>query len=171
MRIIRWIGIAIAILLGLLLVVGIAARFSDGPLAIVAGGPLISGELVSGSEPDWRFVRDIPTIELQLLEPPRSRTTWILENEGRIYIPCGYLDSPLGRIWKKWPIEAEKDGRAILRVDGKRYERQLVRVKDPATYDLLANQIQQKYHVEMAGASVDGDALWIFELAPRPGAS
>jgi hypothetical protein len=171
MRILRWFGIAIAILLGLLLSVGIAARFSDGPLAIVAGGPLVGGELVSGSEPDWRFVRDIPTIEFQLLDPPRSRTTWILEHEGRIYIPCGYLDSPLGRIWKKWPIEAEKDGRAILRVDGKRYERQLVRVKDPATYDLLANQIQQKYHVEVAGASVDGDALWIFELAPRPEAS
>ena len=52
--------------------------------------------------------KSIDTVEFQLLEPDRSRTTWILVHDGKIYIPCGYLNSAVGRIWKKWPIEAEK---------------------------------------------------------------
>ena len=51
----------------------VGARFSDGPIAIVAGGPFTSGELVSGPEPDWSFVRDVREVEFQLLEPPRAR--------------------------------------------------------------------------------------------------
>ena len=82
MRVVRWIGIVFGVILGLLLVVGIAARFSDGPLGIMAGGPLVAGEMVGGDEPEWSFVRDVETVEFQLSEPPRSRTTWILENQG-----------------------------------------------------------------------------------------
>ena len=56
----------------------VGARFADGPMGIVAGGPFRSGEMVSGQEPDWSFVRDVREVEFQLLDPPRSRTTWIL---------------------------------------------------------------------------------------------
>ena len=84
----------------------IAARFADGPIVIVACGPFTTGELVAGPEPDWSFVRDVQEVEFQLLEPPRSRTTWILEHEGKAYIPSGYMTTWWGRIWKKWPLEA-----------------------------------------------------------------
>jgi len=168
MRLVRWIGIVLAAVLGLLLIVTAAARFSDGPLVMMAGGPLVRGELVHERSPDWQFVTDIDTVEFQLIDPPRSRTTWIIQHEGKIYIPCGYLNTALGRLWKQWPIEAERDGRAILRVGDKLYERQLVRLKDPAIFEEVAKQIHQKYHVDTFGASVDRDELWIFELAPRP---
>ena len=56
-----------------------------------------------------------------------------------------------GRIWKQWPIDAELDGRAILRIDGKLYERNLVRViNDPAVPGVLA-ELGRKY---MNGAQV-----------------
>ena len=48
----------------------VSARFSDGPSGPFSGGPLVAGELVMGPEPDWSFARDIPDIELQLLDPP-----------------------------------------------------------------------------------------------------
>ena len=74
----------------------VAARFHDGPLGMIAGGPLVRGELVTGPEPDWSFVHDVPTVEFQLLSPARSRTTWILEVDGKVYIPCGYMTSAVG---------------------------------------------------------------------------
>ncbi len=48
-------------------------RFADGPNQVFSGGPLESGELHTGPEPDWSFVSEVQTIELQLLDPPRSR--------------------------------------------------------------------------------------------------
>ena len=144
----------------------IAARFADGPWEIVAGGPFASGESYSGPEPDWSFVRELPTVEFQLIDPARSRTTWVLEHEGRIYIPCGYMTTTWGRIWKRWPIEAEEDGRAILRVDGKLYDRQLVRIKSGPVIEPLTQELRRKYNARATVESVTSDYLWIFELAP-----
>lgn len=162
------------LLLGLLLMLAVGAgallgvaRFSDGPLEIIAGGPLTGGELVSGPEPDWSLIREVTTVEFQLLEPPRSRTTWILEHDGRIFIPCGYMNSTWGRIWKRWPIEAEQDGRAILRVDGKRYSRQLVRVRDPDLASFLVAELNRKYGGKATAETVAAGSLWLFELTPR----
>jgi hypothetical protein len=147
----------------------VAARFHDGPLAIVAGGPFASGEAVTGPEPDWSFAREIAEVEFQLVDPPRSRTTWILVHEGRAYIPSGYMTTWWGRIWKRWPHEAEKDPRVLLRIDGKIYERRLVRIHDgPAVAPLLA-ELSRKYTggSEIPAEAVTSGYLWLFELAPR----
>lgn len=61
-------------------------RFEDGPNRVFSGGPLFAGELHSGPDPDWSFVNEIPTIEMQLLDPATSRRIWIVENENKIYI-------------------------------------------------------------------------------------
>ena len=174
----KWI---IRILGGLLVLVMVpvlglftAARFHDGPfeggLAIVAAGSFDSGELQTGlEEPDWGFLRDYSTVEFQLLDPARSRTTWIMEYDGRIFIPSGYMNSLLGKIWKHWPKEAEEDGRALLRVDGKLYERRLVRIEDEGVATPVLNELGRKYG---GGASIpfqqvaSGD-IWLFELRPR----
>jgi hypothetical protein len=153
----------------LVVVVVIGARFADGPIAIIAGGPFTSGELVSGPEPDWSFARDIREVEFQLVDPARSRTTWILEHEGKIYIPCGYMTTAWGKLWKQWPIEALTDGRSILRIGDKLYERELVRIEQGPLLEPLTAELSQKY---LGGADIDPGAvtsgnLWLFELAPR----
>ena len=156
----------------LVLLIGIAligARFADGPIAIIAGGPFTSGELVTGPEPDWSFTRDIQEVEFQLVDPPRSRTTWILEHEGRIFIPCGYMTTRWGKIWKQWPLEALEDGRAILRIGDKLYERALVRIEDGPLLAPLTAELGRKY-TRVAGVgpeAVTSGTLWLFELAPR----
>jgi len=146
----------------------VAARFADGPIAIIAGGPFTSGELVTGPEPDWSFVREVGEVEFQLLEPPRSRTTWILEHEGKAYIPCGYMTSWWGKLWKQWPLEAERDPRILLRIGDALYERRLVRVQEgPVVAPLLA-ELGRKYGLgEIPVEAVSSGGLWLYELAPR----
>ncbi len=167
--VLRVVGSLLVLLLVLLGALLVGARFADGPIAIIAGGPFKSGELVSAPEPDWSFVRDVREVEFQLLDPPRSRTTWILHHEGKAYIPSGYMTSWWGRLWKQWPLEAEKDPRILLRIGDAIYERQLVRIQDgPSVAPLLA-ELSRKY----AGGSdipveaVTSGSLWLFELAPR----
>ena len=147
----------------------IGARFADGPLEIIAGGPFTTGELQSTAPVDWSFVRDIETIEFQSLEPPRSRTVWVLTHEGRLFIPCGYMNSTWGRIWKQWPIEAERDGRIITRIDGKLYNQSLVRIQEGPELPPLVAELSRKY---MGGQPIPVEAvtsgmLWLFELTPR----
>ena len=167
MRALRGLGYSVLVLVAAFAIVWIAARLHDGPLGMIAGGPLKSGELVTvPPEPDWRFVHDIPTVEFQLLSPARSRTTWILEVDGNIYIPCGYMSTAVGRLWKQWPIEAERDGRAILRVDGKRYTRQLARIQEGEIVEKLTSEIARKYQVPATPEAVRSGSLWLFELKP-----
>ena len=110
----------------------ITSRGADPPSAFFGGGPLVAGDLVTGPEPDWSFLGDVGTIELQLLDPPRSRVIWVADYDGKIYVVSGYMGNAIGRLWKRWPVQAERDGRAVVRIEGKRYERTLVRIRSGA---------------------------------------
>jgi hypothetical protein len=169
MRIVRWLGILVAGLVAVVVVVAIAARFTDGGIAIFPGGPLESGDLVTGPEPDhdWSFARDVPEMKFQLVDPPRSRSVWLLVNEGRLYLVSGYMKTAIGRLWKKWPAEAERDGRCVIRVEGKRYERTAVRVHDPAVFEALAAEAKRKYDVSITADQIADGEAWVFELQPR----
>ena len=165
----------VAVVVGCLLSIPVAAvttaavkqRFADGPNRLFSGGPLVAGELHAGPEPDWSFVRDIPTIELQLLDPPRSRRIWTTEHDGRLYVWSGYMGTAVGRLWKRWPVQAERDGRAVLRIEGKRYERRLVRIESGEILDGIAAAIRDKYPSQVTRASVEAGGSWVFEAAPR----
>jgi hypothetical protein len=142
-------------------------RFADGPNRLFSGGPLLSGELHTGPEPDWSFVGEIGTIELQLLDPPRSRRIWIAEHGGKLYLLSSYMSSTIGRLWKRWPVQAERDGRAVIRIDGTRYERQLLRIKSGDILDGITSAIREKYGHQVTRASVEAGNDWVFEVAPR----
>ena len=157
--------LAVAALVAFIL---IGARFADGPLEVIAGGPFTSGTLHQGPMPDWSFVKDLETIEMQSLNPARSRTTWVLYHEGRIFVPCGFMDSFWGRIWKRWPIEAQRDGRVITRVNDKLYEQNLVRIERGEILEPVLAELSRKYVGQpIPLAAVASGALWIFELTPR----
>ena len=150
--------------------VGTAAakqRFADGPNQIFSGGRLESGELHAGPEPDWSVVSQVQTIEMQLLDPPRSRRIWTAEYEGKIYVWSGYMSTAVGRLWKHWPGQAERDGRAVIRIDGIRYERQLVRIQSGDVLDGVTAAITSKYPSQTTRAAVEAGEAWLFEAAPR----
>jgi hypothetical protein len=151
---------------------------ADGPSILFPGGELVSGELHRGPDPDWGFTDDTFVIELQLDSPMSSRRIFIMESDGKIYVPSGYMRSFLGRLWKDWAFQAaEGDGLAVARINGTRYERQLIRVSEGEAIDGIARKLAQKYSGGAPDAVaiskkqiIDGDT-WIFELAPREGAT
>ena len=160
------IGVLVLIPVLALAALAVSTRLSDGPSVIFAGGPLVAGEMVTGPEPDWSFVRGVRVFELQLLNPPRSRTLWIVEHEGKLYLNSNYMGGLRERLWKRWPAQAERDGRAIMRINDKRYERTLVRIKTGPIVEGVTAEFTRKYGVEMTPAEVEAEELWLFEMAP-----
>ena len=160
------IGLLVLIPVFALGALAVSTRLSDGSSVIFAGGPLVTGEMVTGPEPDWSFVRDVRVFELQLLNPPRSRTLWIVEHEGKLYLNSNYMGGVRERLWKRWPGQAERDGRAIMRIEGKRYERNLVRIKTGPIVEGVTTEFTRKYGVVMTPAEVEAEELWLFEMAP-----
>jgi len=183
-------GIAAALLLALVVALLVVQRTSDGPIGPIPGGPLRAGTLISDPDVDWAaatqdsFREGIGLVELAFLEPPGSRTTVAILHEDQLYIPCD-----LGFFWRRlrrpsarwfraalyafrtWHEHAMRDGRAVVRVEGKRYPRQAMRVTDP---DVLA---ALRAIVERAGGPAsprlsevpaDPEAIWFFRMDPRP---
>lgn len=187
-RVLRYLAIVAAVgVVALVATVLIVQRVSDGPIGPLSGGPLRAGPLVSDPNVDWAFLDGGKEIELQLVEPPSSRTTGSLVHDGQLYVPCD-----LGFLWRRiqsagfrgfarvlftvkhWHEDAARDGRAVVRIDGKRYERQAVRVTDPemlATLRSLLEERAKKYLARIGGLSDapgDPEAIWFFRLDPRP---
>jgi hypothetical protein len=151
---------------------------ADGATVVFPGGEMIAGELHTGAEPDWSFTDDIFTIELQLNDPMSTRTIFILESEGKIYVISGYMKSFLGRIWKEWAFDADEgNDEGVLRVNNVRYPRQLVRIKEGDVLNGVAAKLLAKYSgvptpvsaeaIATARADIEDGNSWIFELAPR----
>lgn len=155
--VLRVIGILILALVGVAAVVGIVARYGDGPVGPWPGGPLRSGSLAAEASPDWSFARELPTIELETLASGRSRTTWVLVVGDNLYVPCGLPGI------KRWPHALAQDPRVVLRLAGRRYERSAVRVTDPEVISELGAEAARKYK-----ASGDFE-VWFFRMDPRPG--
>jgi len=65
-----------------------------------------------------------------------------MESGGKVYIPSGYMRSFLGKIWKDWAFQADEgDGLAVARINGVRYKRQLIRIKDSDVIDGVAQKL------------------------------
>jgi len=162
MVVVRWlvrIVVAIPVLVALLFV---AARFHDGPLGPIPGGALASGEVIAEPVADWTFARDVQTIELQLATESGSRTVWFLVHEGKGYVPCS-ISFPPG---KRWYRHAAQDGRATLRIDGRRYPVVLTKTDDPSLSEPLLAEVKRKY----GNVPPSEGGVWIFSVASRPAA-
>jgi len=179
--------IALVLLFVIPLAGWIVLRFSDGPFGPVAGGALKTGEWGDTAKVDWNEQlggQSVGEIELQLVQPTGSRTTGAFAYEGDLYVPCdlGYVWRRLPNastrrilhlIWllKGWHEDAVADGRAVVRVGGKRYAGQLIRVTDP---DLLAafRERVSAGAAEYFGGLVPVDPsnqgdIWFFRFDPR----
>jgi hypothetical protein len=144
---------------GLLVLVALGARFRDGPGGPFPGGPLQAGLLAESPVSDWSFAADEETIELQLLSQVRSRTTWILVRDGAAFIPCNLGFPPA----KSWHERAVEDGRAVLRMQGRRYPVTLERIEDAKLAATLGDVLRAKY----SGGPPGGDGVWYFRVTSR----
>ena len=141
MKALKVLGWILGVLLALGASVYFGARLHDGPLGPIPGGPLRSGDPFVLPVSDWSFALDVGEIELQLESQNVSRTTWILVKDGVAYIPCS-LGFPPG---KKWYVHAQQDGRAVLRIEGKRYPVTLTKDEDPSFAEFALAEVTRKY--------------------------
>ena len=77
------------------------------------------------------------------------------------------MRSAVGRLWKSWPRQAERDGRAVVRIDGTRYERQLRRIESGPILDDITASIADKYTYDISRELVETGDVWLFEAGPR----
>ena len=159
----RYIAIAIAalILAAITAVVSIQ-RFSDGPVEPMQGGPFRSGQIMD--QPfDWSST-DAKRVEFELTGFGTSRVAGFLMHEGKAYMTCD-----LGFIWnrlesgntkrmlhliytfKRWHTDAVEDGRARVRVDGKIYPANFVKVEDPVVNQALRAKMEDRARGNLGG--------------------
>ena len=159
MKILRWLlglVVVLALLVGSLF---LGARWHVGPLGPIPGGALASGDWVDAPVADWSFAKDIAEIELQLESQAISRTTWILVRDAQAWIPSS-LDFPPGKTWYQ---KVASDGRAVLRIGGKRYAVTLAQDGDPTLPDFARAEVTRKYGKPPPSES----GVLFFRLEPR----
>jgi hypothetical protein len=162
MTVLRWIARLLAALAIVAALGYYGARLHDGPLGPIPGGPLRGGEAVTEPVTDWTFAKDTGEIELQLESQDRSRTVWFFVMDGKAFVPCS-LTTPPGKTWHK---EAVVDGRATLRIDGKRYPVTLTKLDDVTAQQMSESvraELTRKYKRLPPG---EGGA-WLFQVASR----
>ena len=166
--VIQFVGVVALIPIAAILTLWMDARSGDGPSVIFRGGEFTSGQVYEGPEPDWSFTNEIRLVELQLNATRDSRTTFIIESNGRIFVTCDYMGTALGRFWKKWAVQAtEGDGAAELRIGNVRYERTLRRVTEGPEIDWVIQSKTSKYRSLINREMIAEGETWVFEIAPR----
>lgn len=158
-KILRLLGIVIVVLAAALAAVAFVARYHDGPIAVFPGGPFQTGSIVDDPAADLSFAADVEEIELQSGQPPTSRTTWILVEDGEAYVPCSLSFPPR----KSWHRNALIHPNAEVRIEGKRYRRRLEKVEDEDLHAKLMQDVAEKYG---GLPGTDPSEVWFFHLAP-----
>jgi hypothetical protein len=156
MRVLRWIGLGLGVLLmGLAVLFGVA-RFLDGPLGPIPGGPL-HGETSTEDPMNWAFAGGEATLELQVGD--RTRTVWFVTYQSVLYVAAAEGER------KQWPAEVMKDPRVRLRVAGRNYDRKLVRIDDEAMRQAVGKTFETRYQTTL---SPEAKArVWVFRVDPR----
>lgn len=162
----------------------VGCSLMDGPTGRFPGGALRDGPLITEADVSWEFLEGDEFIELQLVDPTGSRTTGMIVHDGELYVPVD-----LGFIWRRvpapqrwmlatiyrfkhWHEDALRDGRVVLRVDGRRYPRQAVRVTDATIVNTLRSELENGA-AEFFGTSLGAppqdppNDVWFFRMDPR----
>ena len=61
------------------------------------------------------------------------------------------------------------NGHAVVRINGVRYERQMVRIEEGPELDGVAAVMASKYRAPVTRQAIESGSTWIFELAPPGG--
>jgi hypothetical protein len=159
MRIVKWIAVVIASLVGVVLLLDTFGGYLfDGPLGPIPGGRL-SGPINQDAQPDWSQVE--PVVELEIRpEKPWSLSIWAVEVDGELYSPSAFGER------RRWPRVALQDPRVRLRSHGQVYERTLERVTDPVLKQKVGAAVAARYGFDADNAARD-DTTWFFHYAPR----
>ena len=139
-----------------------------GPLRYSPAALFKSGTPMANFAPDWPSVKDKQTIQVQSIKPERSRTTWFAVADERAFVPSGYMNTRIGKIWKKWPKHTEQDPRSRIRIDGRIYDTRLLRVAagDPMI-PAIVDEFNRKYPSNASVKDIVTNGTWLFEITSQ----
>jgi len=115
---------------------------ADGPVFVLAGGPLRSGELVPLTALDWPALDALHELEIEIVGAGSSRTLWFSVHDGVPYVGCD-LDC-VGGVLDRWPRQIERDDRVVIRIDGRRAEGRLVHVPHGSEEYRVARAVRER---------------------------
>lgn len=140
----------------------------DGPSLFFAGGPLVAGAMYSDREPDWSVIINTDNLELQLYNPVRSYRVLAVPVNGRLYAVAPNMSAVWRSVQGHWAEQAAAgDGTALIRVNGTRYSRRLIRIIDGDAIEAVASTLSRQYDMPTTWRSILSGNLWVFELVPR----
>jgi hypothetical protein len=159
-RVVGWLFLLFALGIAALGIVAVAARFHDGPLGPIPGGPF-QGAVAEAARLDPAAIAREDTIEIEVGQSePLTRTTWVVVKDGVAFIPAG------GAAYKRWPKQAEAEGRMRVRVAGQVFPVQATRVTDPALLKTLRKDVAEKYDLKGDEDGAMAQSTWFFRLDP-----
>jgi len=181
----KYIGIGLVVVIAIAVAgILITQRISDGPIEFLQGGPFKTGERIDAPVTDWSFGVGKPT-EFELVGFGTSRTAGYIMHDGVAYMTCdlGYMWNRFeGRtryilnliyVFKHWHKDAVEDGRALLRIDGKIYKANFVKVEDPELNAALRAEMEEMARKYFAPAELGPppaeppNDIWFFRMDPR----
>jgi hypothetical protein len=110
-----------------------------GPTSLIHGGQL-DGEAVAAPVEDWSFTDAVRTIQVETnLAAPYSVNAWCVAKGPHLWVTAG------GGEGAQWGKNLLEDGRMRIRILGKLYPRQAVRVSDPNEIALVRGLYATKY--------------------------
>ncbi len=186
LTILKYLGIFFLVLvIACVTTILVLQQVSDGPIEPMQGGPFKTGEVVDAPVTDWSFAAD-KSIEFELEGAGTSRVAGFIMHEGEAYMTCdlGFIWNRLESgqqkailnliyIFKRWHKDAVEDGRVRLRIDGKIYSANFVKVEDPAIIDALKLELEARAReffaptiLPPAPESAPND-IWFFRMDPR----
>lgn len=146
---------ALGLIVLLVILYGVALAVPLDPEEQRAGTRL-SGALAEDQAPDWSSLYGGPKkIWVQTRTwygIPHSVTTISFVHQGQLYVPCGRNCDT-----KRWPRNVARDPRVVLKIDGKRYERQAVRISDES----------ERARLVLALAGEPQPNTWVFRTEAR----
>ena len=144
---------------GLALLAMGATFLAGGPIGMLPGGEL-AGE-PSEVPRGWAGLEDVREVQLQVRpDRPYSVTTWMVVHGGELYVSADFITP-----WKRWPHEAVRDPRVVLRIGRALYPRRAERVEDAFRTPVLREAFAEKYDLEPGGLA-DRSEVWFFRMAP-----
>lgn len=159
MRILKGIGI---VLVGLVLVAGIAYLLRTDPIGPIAGKRL-SGEEVAEQVGSWAFTDAHGLIAVESRpEDPHSVTTICFTHEGALYVPAR------DGAEKDWPQYVLADPRVRLKIGDRIYRGHATRVDTEMDREPLLASLREKYAEMLAQADEPPDlsSVWLFRIDP-----
>ena len=118
------------------------------------------GEVTRDAGEDWSFTSDIPEIALQTSTwylIPHAVTVWCVDLDGELYVGAREPQS------KRWIGHISRDPNVRLKIDGRIYERRLVRVEDGERVSAIRARYAEKYDLSRFASSPPKE-LWYYRV-------